>query len=106
MRIEKKNDEIVWRGELNPKYLGDGSPTNYQLSPSGDRVLISLYSGGSHNHLFADSLPHLLNFYRDLGDVLNHLQPGLTLPLPDGDAEELEAIKISWRADQLRRGIL
>ena len=92
-----------WRGEL--PYI-NGKPTEYIMSPGACTTAKILFNmGGIFVALSIDSLPHLLNLYRDLGSLLDELQPGLTNPLPDGSADELDAIKVSWEADQLQRGI-
>jgi hypothetical protein len=61
-----------------------------------------------HNHavlggIYSDSLPHLLNLYRDLGEALELCQPGITKPLPDNSPDMVDAMKIQYEADRLRR---
>lgn len=48
-------------------------------------------------------LPRLFNVYRDLGALLNDAQPGLTYPLPDDSPDLVDAMKIIYEADRLRR---
>lgn len=71
----------------------------------GGAYHISIYTDALHAHVFVQSLPHLFNFYRDLEAALNFLQPGLTSPLPDGDPNIVDAMKVIYEADQIRRGI-
>lgn len=104
MRTEKKTESPIWTGKLSTKYLGDGSGIEYQIERLGRHTMFAFHGGGSHTHLFCESLPMILNFWRDLGDALNEAQPGLTLPLPDGDPNEVDAMKVIFEADQLQRG--
>jgi hypothetical protein len=47
----------------------------------------------------------LLNFYRDLGEAIDFMQPGVIAPLPDGDPAEVDAMKVIFEADQLKKGV-
>lgn len=41
--------------------------------------------------------------YRAIGNILEGLQPGLVSPLPDGDPNEFDAIRVSYEIDRLWR---
>jgi hypothetical protein len=104
MRTDPNNPILEWEGTL-PALTGK-HPTEYKLSGRRNSVSITLSSGsGLYLCLWVDSLPHLLNLYRDLGELLDSLQPGLTSPLPDGDPSEVDAMKVVFVADQIRKGI-
>lgn len=49
------------------------------------------------------NLAEAFNLYRDLGAILNDIQPGLTLPLPDGDPNIPDAMMLIDKADTLTR---
>ena len=102
MRIETASKTVEYRGILVPNKEGE---LRYKLEKMGSRMLLGFFSDSIHSFLWVDSLPHLLNFYRDLGALLDEAQPGLTNPLPDGDPSELDAMKVVFEADQLRKGI-
>ena len=52
-----------------------------------------------------ETTARLYLLWRDLGLLLNDAQPGLTLPLPAGDPNEVDAMKVHYVADQIRRGL-
>lgn len=101
MRVEETSyTKAAWKGEL--PWTGGGA--KYRLEAMGATVSISIHSGGLYVGAMCHSLPHLLNFYRDLGGVLDELQPGLVNPLPDGDLSEVDAMKVIYEADRIQRG--
>lgn len=51
------------------------------------------------------AIAELYNAWVSVGNVLEGLQPGLTKPLPEGDRNELDAMKIQWLAGQISRGL-
>lgn len=96
--------QVKWNGDFGPS-IGDRTVVaRYSMEELSGSLMLSVRQGDIHTTLFVHSLPHLLNFYRDLGDFLNELQPGLTLPLPEGDWSEVDAMKVLHEADQLRLG--
>lgn len=102
MRIEETQfTNIAFKGILRDDKL-EGK-MNYVLEPSRSSVLLGLHSHDIHTHIYLRDLPRLLNFYRDLGECLDLLQPGLVSPLPEGDPSEVDAMKIIYVADRLRR---
>ena len=103
MRIEENSfTRLKWTGHFGP-IIGDRvEVAGYQIELLGPSVYLALQSKDLHASLVARDLPRLLNFYRDLGDALNELQPGLTMPLPDGDPDYVEALKVVHEADRLR----
>lgn len=96
---EKSSTTTFWKGNV------DGS-LSYRIQPMGHTLYVSYMTDNLGSFMVFRSLPHALNFYRDLGDALNHLQPGLTLPLPGGDPNEVDAMRVVYEADQLQRGIV
>ena len=48
-------------------------------------------------------LAYLYNIWRDLGAYLDDAQPGLTRALPDDSPDLVDAMKVIYVADQLRR---
>jgi hypothetical protein len=100
MRIEKSPiSQIVFKGPVNPSL-------NYAIDPSIYSVMIGFHAAsGLHCHIAFDSLPMLLNFYRDLGEAIDFIQPGVINPLPDGDPGEVDAMKVIYEADQLKKGV-
>ena len=103
MRIEENGfNRVKWMGSFGP-IVGDRvEVAGYRIETLGPSLYLALQSKDLLASLAVRSLPHLLNFYRDLGDAINWLQPGLTLPLPDGDPSEVDAMKIIFEADRLR----
>ena len=94
--------KVRYIGKLGPT-IGDRTDVaSYNMEILGGMVFLSLVSGQLHATIGIRSLPHLLNFYRDLGALMNELQPGLTLPLPEGDPSEVDAMKVIHEADRLR----
>lgn len=88
--------------DLNLKgNLGDG--TRYYLTDLDGGVRVGFLAGEHYSSVLSRDLPRLLNFYRDLGEALEYLQPGLTKPLPDGSPDEVDAMKVIYEADRLRR---
>lgn len=104
MRIEENSfTSTHYSGKLGP-IIGDRTDVaNYQMQKLGECAFISIIAGDLHASIMVRSLPHLLNFYRDLGAVLDDLQPGLVSPLPDGDKNEVDAMKVIYEADRLQR---
>ena len=102
MRIEETAfTKHSWKGEL-PWTSKDSA---YRLESLGrSNVSMAFSASGVYTGVMCHSLPHLLNFYRDLGALLDELQPGLINPLPDGDPSEVDAMKVIYEADQLQRG--
>lgn len=99
------DDAFEVNGSLG-KAIGErGVETGYGIHASGGYLRLGFHTDGVHAHVFIQSLPHLFNFYRDLGVSLSHLQPGLTQPLPDGDPSIVDAMKVIYEADQLRKGL-
>jgi len=49
-----------------------------------------------------DEVAKLYNLWRDLGAILDNVQPGLINPLPDTDPDYLDAWKVAYHADQIR----
>ena len=41
--------------------------------------------------------------YRAIGNILDGLQPGIVSPLPDGDPNEFDAIRVAYEIDRLWR---
>ncbi len=77
----------------------------YVIDPNTSRLHLAFNSRSHYSHVFFGGVPELLNFYRDLGEALDLIQPGLVNPLPDGDSSEVDAMKVIYEADQLRKGI-
>ncbi len=95
MRIEENQfSRLRWKGKLGN--------CGYTLSPAA-KPTITVVDDGMAVSFQIDSLPLFFNFYRDLGDLLDHLQPGLVNSLPEGDPSEVDAMKIIYEADQLRK---
>lgn len=105
MRKEENSfSTLKWEGSLGPQ-IGDRTETlKYELTTTRSSLTIGIFGPGLYTHLYAYSLPHLLNFYRDLSEALNEMQPGLIFPLPDGDPHEVDAMKVVFEADRLRKG--
>ena len=96
--------KIRYCGKLSP-VIGDRTESiSYNMEILGGAAFLSFTSNSLYASFTAHSLPHLLNFYRDLGALINDLQPGLTLPLPDGDPSEVDAMKVIYEADQIQKG--
>lgn len=93
--------KVRYSGKLGPTIGDRTANASYNLEIVGGMAFISLLSDQLHSTIVVRSLPHLLNFYRDLGAILNDLQPGLTLPLPEGDPDYIEALKVIHEADRL-----
>jgi hypothetical protein len=104
VKIETKvTKEIKWVTDLRS---GVNTPVRAEIRPTHTGGQIGFSNrGGIYINLFPDSLADLYNFYRDLGELLDYHQPGLVNPLPDGDPSEVDAMRIIYEADQLRRGI-
>jgi hypothetical protein len=100
MRIEKSTiSEVVFKGPVNPGL-------EYRIDANAYTVQLGFHDGsGLHSNIFFNSLPRLLNFYRDLGEAIDFMQPGVIDPLPDGDPGEVDAMKVIYEADQLKRGV-
>lgn len=98
------DDGFEVRGSLGKAVGERGVEARYGIAAYAGGVQLSFHTDGVHAHVFIQSLPHLFNFYRDLGVSLSHLQPGLTYPLPDGDPSIVDAMKVIYEADQLRKG--
>lgn len=77
---------------------------DYFIDPNRTSLHLGFSGRSHHSHIFFNDLPNLLNFYRDLGEALDIMQPGLVSPLPEGDASEVDAMKIIYEADRLQRG--
>jgi hypothetical protein len=104
MRVEENSyPSVKFTGMLNQKPVGE--ELRYLLDPSHGRLLASFSGPTLHSHIFFNDLPRLLNFYRDLGAALDFIQPGLVNPLPDGDSNEVDAMKVIYVADQLKKGV-
>lgn len=94
--------KVRYEGKLGP-VIGDRTDVPYyRLEEMSGGAYLALNSSQLHASIVIRSLPHLLNFYRDLGDLLNEIQPGLTLPLPEGDPSEIDAMKVIFEADRVR----
>ena len=100
MKIENDNGFVRWEGKL-PNF---NNVNSYRLDTSATGACLGISHGGLYVHVYVDSLPHLLNLWRDLGSMLDELQPGLVNPLPDGDRNEVDAMKVIHEADLLQRG--
>lgn len=98
-------EPFEFKGSLGKTVGERGVEARYRIAAYAGGVQLSFHTDGVHAHIFISSLPHLFNFYRDLGVSLSHLQPGLTQPLPDGDPSIVDAMKVIYEADQLRKGI-
>ena len=102
MRIEKNSfTRVKWTGDFGA-IIGDRlEVAGYRIELMGPALYLSIQSKDLHASLVARDLPRLLNFYRDLGNALNDLRPGLTLPLPENDPDYIEALKVIHEADRL-----
>ena len=102
MRVEETAfTKTSFKGVLQDDKL-DGK-MHYTLEPHAGRIFLTLNSQGHYTHIFMRDLPRLVNFYRDLGECLDLLQPGLIFPLPEGDPSEVDAMKVIYEADRLRK---
>lgn len=103
MRIEENAfSRVRWTGHFGP-IIGDRvEVAGYRIEPMGSSLYLAIQGAEIHASLVARDLPRLLNFYRDLGDALNELQPGLTLPVPENDPDYIEALKVIHEADRLQ----
>ena len=93
---------ITWVGDMGPG-VGDRQPdTRYRIEPSRSSLMMAFHGSNIHAIVYGYSLPHLLNFYRDLGEAIDFIQPGVINPLPDGEPDYVDALKVIHEADRLR----
>ena len=52
------------------------------------------------------SIVDAYNLYRILGRAIGAIQPGLVDPLPEGDPNEVDAMKVVFEADQRLKEVL
>jgi hypothetical protein len=100
MRIERSPlSSTSFKGPVNPGL-------EYWIDANGYNVQVGFHDGsGLHCHIFFNDLPRLLNFYRDLGEAIDFVQPGVINPLPEGDPGEVDAMKVIFEADQIKKGV-
>jgi hypothetical protein len=100
MKIESRRLSFaVFEGPVNPGL-------EYRIDSDVYSVRVGFHDkSGQHSIIFFNSLPRLLNFYRDLGEAIDFMQPGVINPLPDGDPGEVDAMKVIYEADQLKKGV-
>jgi hypothetical protein len=100
MKIESRPlSSASFKGPVNPGL-------EYRIDANAYTVQLGFHVGsGQHSNIFFNSLPMLLNFYRDLGESIDFVQPGIVNPLPDGDPSEVDALKVIYEADQLKKGV-
>jgi hypothetical protein len=100
MKIESRPlSSASFKGPVNPGL-------EYRIDANAYTVQLGFHDkSGQHSFTFFNSLPMLLNFYRDLGEAIDFVQPGIVNPLPDGDPGEMDAMKVIFEADQLKKGV-
>jgi hypothetical protein len=100
MKVESRPlGSASFKGPVNPGL-------EYWIDSNVYSVQVGFHDGsGQHSNIFFNSLPKLLNFYRDLGEAIDFAQPGVVNPLPDGDPGEVDAMKVIYEADQLKKGV-
>jgi hypothetical protein len=50
-----------------------------------------------------EDLVALCLLHRAIGSIIDHYQPGIVSPLPDGDSSEVDAMKVLFEVDRLWR---
>jgi hypothetical protein len=100
MKIETRPlSSTSFKGPVNPGL-------EYRIDANAYTVQLGFHDGsGLHSNIFFNSLPMLLNFYRELGEAIDFVQPGVINPLPDGDPGEVDAMQVIYEADQLKKGV-
>jgi hypothetical protein len=100
MKIESRHlSSASFKGPVN-------TGLEYRIDANCYSVQLGFHDGsGLYSNIFFNSLPRLLNFYRELGEAIDFVQPGVINPLPDGDPGEVDAMKVIFEADQLKKGV-
>lgn len=80
---------------------GKLSGGRYSVSTLGGSVAIGYSTASCSCSIWMTDLVEAVVFLRTLEEALNEVQPGLYFPLPEGDPNELKALNIIRKADEL-----